>query len=97
MKKQQALSILETHRDEIMRRFAVRHLALFGSTARDEAREDSDVDVLVEFDGPATFNGYVGLLSHLEKLLGQKVDLVTAGGLKPRARPHVERDLIRVA
>jgi predicted nucleotidyltransferase len=97
MKKQQALAILEQHRQEIVHQFAVRHLALFGSTARDEARDDSDIDVLVEFEQPATFGGYVGLLAYLEKILGRKVDLVTQGGIKPRARQHIERDMIRVA
>lgn len=97
MKKQQALMILEQHRAEIIRQFAVRHLALFGSTARGEARDDSDVDVLVEFERPATFTGYMTLLAYLEKILGQKVDLVTQSGIKPRARQHIERDLIHVA
>ncbi|MDO8704772.1 MAG: nucleotidyltransferase family protein [Sulfuricaulis sp.] len=97
MNKQQALALLSQRRDEIAKKFAVKHLALFGSTARGEAREDSDVDVLVEFDGPATFDGYMGLKSYLEELLGRKVDLVTESGLKPRARLHVEKDLIRVA
>lgn len=97
MNRQQALAILESHRNEIVRRFAVRELALFGSTARDEARADSDVDVLVEFEGLATFDHYIGLLTFLEQALGRKVDLVTAKGLKPRARQLVQRDLIRVA
>ncbi|MCL4682938.1 MAG: nucleotidyltransferase family protein [Rhodocyclaceae bacterium] len=85
------------HREEIMRRFAVKSLSLFGSAARDEMREGSDVDVLVEFDGPATFGGYMGLKDYLENLLGTTVDLVTEKGLKPRARKHVEQDLIHVA
>lgn len=97
MDKQQALALLSQRRDEIAKKFAVKHLALFGSTARGEAREDSDVDVLVEFEGPATFDGYMGLKLYLEELLGRKVDLVTESGLKPRARLHVEKDLIRVA
>ncbi len=97
MNREQALSLLRQHRDEILHRFAVRHLALFGSTARDAARPDSDVDVLVEFEGQPTFDGYMGLLSYLEQILGQRVDLVTATGLKPRARHYVEQDLIRVA
>lgn len=91
------LSALNMHREEIMRRFAVKSLSLFGSAARDEMREGSDVDVLVEFDGPATFGGYMGLKDYLESLLGTTVDLVTEKGLKPRARKHVEQDLIHVA
>jgi hypothetical protein len=97
MKRDQVLSVLRERHEEIERRFSVKHLALFGSMARDEARGDSDVDVLVEFEGSATFDGYFGLKDYLEQLLGRPVDLVTEKGLKPRARPYVEKDLIRVA
>lgn len=80
-----------------MQRFGVRSLSLFGSVARDEARSGSDVDVLVEFDGPTTFDGHMGLLVYLEDLLGCRVDVVTAKGLKPRLRPLIDQDLVRVA
>lgn len=91
------MSILSANRDDLARQFGVRHLALFGSTARDQAREESDVDILVEFEGPATYNRYLGLLRSLERLLSKKVDLVTVTGLKPRARALVERELVSVA
>jgi len=97
MYRAQALQILTSHQEEILNNYAVRHLGLFGSTARDDARADSDVDVLVEFNGPATFGGYIKLKAYLEQLLGGVVDLVTESGLKPRARLAVEKDLIRVA
>ncbi len=97
MKRRQAISILDARCADIMRQFGVRHLSLFGSTARDEARDDSDVDILVEFNPPPTFDRYIGLLAYLERLLGRKVDLLTNSGLKPRARPHIEKDLVRVA
>jgi predicted nucleotidyltransferase len=96
MKRDEILNRLRDSRREISDRFAVDHLALFGSAARDELGDDSDVDVLVSFRGRATFDGYMGLKTYLEDLIGRKVDLVTETGLKPRARPHVERDLIRV-
>ena len=54
MKKQTALHLLQDHKEALRQRFGVRHLSLFGSTVRDEARVKSDVDILVEFDGPAT-------------------------------------------
>ena len=91
------LDLLNQHRDEFLQRFGAKHLALFGSAARDELRDNSDIDVLVEFDGPTTFDGYFDLKTHLEQLMGRSVDLVTEKGLKPRARRHVEKDLIRVA
>jgi predicted nucleotidyltransferase len=95
--RQQILAALSERRHDIAARFGVRDLALFGSAARNELREASDVDVLVEFVGPATFDGYFGLKDYLEALLGRPVDLVTDHGLKPRAKRHVERDLVRVA
>ncbi len=97
MNKQQVLTLLSQHRDEIAKSFAVKHLALFGSTARGEAREDSDVDVLVEFEGPATFDGYMDLKFYLEDLFHAKVDLVTKDAVKPRMRPIIEKDMIHVA
>lgn len=75
----------------------MRSLSLFGSVARDEAGPDSDVDVLVEFIGPTTFDAHMGLLLYLEDLLGRRVDLVTANGIKPRLRPLIAREIVRVA
>jgi len=97
MNRGQVLSLLNQHREDIQRRFAVKHLALFGSAARDEMHEGSDVDVLVEFEGPATFDGYMDLKFYLENLFKTSVDLVTEKGVKPRMRPIIQRDLIYVA
>jgi len=97
MDRASILALLQEHRDVISTRFGAKHLALFGSAARDKMRPDSDVDVLVDFGGPATFDGYFDLKDYLEGLLCRPVDLVTSKGLKPRARQHVERDLIRVS
>lgn len=96
MNRADILSLLATHRGVLMQRYGAKSLSLFGSAARDELGPASDVDVLVEFDGPTTFDGYFNLKDHLEGLFDRPVDLVTAKGLKPRARQHVERDLIRV-
>ncbi len=95
-RRTEILALLAGQRAEMARRFGARELSLFGSAARDELRPDSDVDVLVEFEGPASFDAYFGLKDHLEELLQRPVDLVTTKGLKPRAREAVERDLIRV-
>jgi len=91
------LNRLRERRSEISDRYSVERLGLFGSAARDELREDSDLDVLVSFRGRATLDGYMGLKFYLEDLFDRKVDLVTETGLKPRARSRVERDLIRVS
>jgi uncharacterized protein len=96
MNRDETITLLKAHQ-AALERFGVRALALFGSVARDEATLASDVDVLVDFGGPATFEQYMDLRLYLEDLLGAKVDLVTERGLRPRVRPYVERDAIRVA
>ena len=97
MKREEVLKILSQHRLEIERRHRVRFLALFGSVARDQASPDSDIDLLVEFAQAPGFDGYMRLKEHLETVLGQRVDLVMTGALKPSVRPEIEREAIRVA
>lgn len=97
MNRTTILDLLYQQYGQLKQRFNVKHISLFGSAARDEMHEGSDIDVLVEFEGPPTFDGYMGLKAFLEALLTTRVDLVTNSGLKPRARPSVEKDLIRVA
>ncbi len=78
-------------------RLGVRSLALFGSAARGSLRAESDIDLLVEFDGPARFDPIMDHNLLLEATLGRRVDLVTAGALKPALRARIEPDLLRVA
>ena len=79
--------LLEQNRDAI-REFGVRSLALFGSAARDEATDASDLDFVVEFTHK-TFDGYMGLKFFLEDLLQSKVDLVIRETIKPRLRDAI--------
>lgn len=97
MNRAQVLVQLQRHRQEIEQRFAIKHLSVFGSAARDELRQDSDIDVLVEFEGTPTFDGYMELKFYLEELLGRTVDLVTHDAVKPRMRPLIEQEAIHVA
>lgn len=96
MDRQQTLELLRRSKPELQARFGVTGLALFGSVARNAAGTDSDVDVLVTFDGPATSKRYFGVQFYLEDLLGHSVDLVTDKALRPELRPFVERDLAHV-
>ena len=66
MKRQHALKVLAELKPLLAKRFGVMRLALFGSTARDEAGPDSDVDIVVGFDGPATSTRYFGVQFVLE-------------------------------
>ncbi len=96
MRKDEVLKLLIQHKPELIRRFGITDLALFGSTVRDEARPDSDIDVLVSFDGPATSKRYFGVQFYLEDLLGSPVDLVTDKALRSELRPYVEASAIHV-
>jgi predicted nucleotidyltransferase len=91
MKRDKILFILAHHRDELAS-FGLRRLALFGSVAREEAGPSSDVDVLVEFEGKASFDRYVELNFLLENLLHRRVDLVTAQSLREPLRSVVEQE-----
>lgn len=96
MKKSKVLTILARLKPELEKRFGVTHLALFGSTVRDEARSDSDIDIVVSFDGPATSKRYFGVQFLLEDELGQAVDLITDKAMRPELRPFIEREAISV-
>ena len=96
MRREEILQQLRAQRGKLAE-FNVKHLAIFGSVARDEAKADSDVDVLVEFEGPATFDQYMGLKMFLEDLLHLPVDLVTTKAVRPQLAPYIEREALRVA
>ena len=93
MKRAEILSILNQHRNEI-EEFGVKSLALFGSAAREEAREDSDVDILVEFSRSVGLFEFVRLERFLEGLLGRPVDLATPDALRPEMREQVLKEAV---
>ena len=80
---------------EAIRTFGVRSLALFGSAARDEATESSDLDFLVEFE-TKTFDAYMDLKAFLEELFDCRVDLVLRDALKSRLRDPILRSAVHV-
>lgn len=89
MKRAEVIGILDKHRTEIREKFGVKSLFLFGSVARDEATEASDVDLLVDFARPVSLFGLFALNDYLEKLFACPVDLGTVDSLKPRMRERV--------
>jgi len=95
--RDQVISLIRSRLQDLRRAFGVRTLAVFGSVARNEAGPTSDVDVLVEFDGPTTFDRYFGVKEALEELLGTRVDLATPSMLKPSLKLEVDREAVHVA
>jgi predicted nucleotidyltransferase len=96
MKRDEVARILSAER-ELLGAMGVKSLVLFGSVARDEARPDSDVDLLVEFDRPTGYFGLVRLQNTLEEMLGCRVDVGTPDSLRPALRARVQKEAIRVA
>ena len=96
MDREFVLQRLRSHISDL-HRLGVRSIALFGSVARGEAEQDSDVDLLVELEPPYTFDRYIQAKFFLEDLLGCPVDLVMQETLKPRARITAEKEAICVA
>ena len=96
MNRKEAVNTLTKLKPELIGHFGVTRLALFGSTARDLADRESDIDILVAFDGPATSAKYFGVQFLLEDQFGCRVDLVTEKGLRPELRRFVEQDAIYV-
>lgn len=96
MRRDEVLNILQSHRQELFERYSIASLAIFGSTARDEAQPGSDVDILVEFrETPGLFE-FIGLQQRLESLLGCKVDLGTPRSLRLNMKSAVLREAIHV-
>jgi predicted nucleotidyltransferase len=95
MTRRDVLMLLEKNRDQL-RLLGVRRLGLFGSTARDEATPTSDLDFLVELN-PKTFDSYMNVKEYLERLFGEKVDLVLENTLKPSLRDRVVKETVHAA
>jgi uncharacterized protein len=97
MKRDQAVDVLSRHAHEIKALGAL-SLYLFGSTARDEARVESDVDLFIDYDREGRFNAFdlLDLRAALEEKLGASVDLTTRDGLHPKLRAGIVDQAIKI-
>ncbi|CAA7622037.1 Nucleotidyltransferase [Candidatus Terasakiella magnetica] len=88
--RDEVVSRLRDHQD-LMARFGIKSLALFGSVVRDQAKPTSDIDLMVEFHPghPGGLFRYVELKHALEGILGRPVDLITSGNIKPRLKKRI--------
>ena len=88
------ISILQGHM--IRSRFGIKSLFLFGSVARNEGTQESDLDFIVNFDGVITFDRYMDLKIFLEDLFDKKIDLAVEDTLKPQIRQKIFEEAIDV-
>ncbi len=94
--RDEALRILRDHKSELAERFGIQEISLFGSTVRNEARPDSDVDILIAYDELPDWISYFSVQPYLEELLGRSVDVCTTKELREEMRARVEAEAIRV-
>lgn len=93
MTRDEVLQHIRSHRVEI-ERLGVKSIALFGSTARGEAADASDVDLLVEFSEPVGLFKFLEVREYLEEIVGKQIDLVTPDALKHQVRARILREAV---
>ena len=96
MNRQAILDRLTAEAPGLKKKYGVTSLAVFGSMARGDDREGSDVDILVTFEGLETFDNFMGLKLDLEDLFGRRVDLLTPKCLRPALRAEIDKEAILV-
>ena len=94
---EQIYRTLQQHFNKLQKQYSVKTLGVFGSYVRGEATKNSDLDVLVEFDGELTFRNYMDLKFFLEDLFKRKVDLVIKEDIKPRIREQILGETVYVS
>ncbi len=93
---QEIESILRDQKPILRQRFGVLEIGIFGSFVRGEQKDTSDLDLLIDFEEPIGLIRYVGLQNYLSDKVGERVDLVTKSGLKPRIGEHILKEVIYV-
>jgi len=96
MNKQEIINYLMSHKKELYEKYGVTRIGLFGSYARDEVKEDSDIDLAVEIESKNKFRSFFGLKRHLEESFKKKVDLGIESTLKPIAKTYILKEIIYV-
>ena len=91
-------AILKEHKDEVVRKYRVSEIGIFGSFVRGEQKKRSDIDILVEFNQrniPGLLK-FIEMERYLEKLLRKKVDLVRKGGIRPELRKIILKEVVYI-
>ena len=93
--KQHITKALKDNKVDLSTRYHLTSIGIFGSFTRDDFYEDSDIDILIDYNQPIGIE-FIDLAEELEKILGRKVDLVSRNGVKPKYFEEIQKDLIYV-
>lgn len=94
--RQQIINLLKSKKADWVEKYGVSELGLFGSYARDDYKETSDIDILVDFSRQIDGFQFIRLAHEMEDLFHHKIDVISRGGIKPQYLPYVEKSLIHV-
>ena len=86
--------LLAVHKSELMQKYSIKKIGIFGSYTRGEQTEKSGIDIIVEFKkGYKTFDNYMDLKAFLEELFSIKVDLIIESAIKPNLKPYILKEI----
>jgi len=93
MNKEDIVAFLKTHKEEMRQKFGVTKIGLFGSYVRNEAKEDSDIDIAVEMNEEHIFRNFFALEQYLRNHLRKNVDIGTESSIKPIAKKRIMEEI----
>jgi len=88
-------SILSANKEKLISKYHLKSIGIFGSFTREDFTEDSDIDILIDYDQPLGIE-FIDLADELERILKRKVDLVSQNGIKPKYLEEIQKDLVYV-
>jgi len=89
-------ALLKKHEKELKEKYRIKEIGIFGSFVRGEAKEVSDIDILVEFERPIGLFKFLELEDYLSQLIGRKVDLVSKKALKPHIGKYILKEVVTI-
>ena len=93
--KENIANILKANKLDLLARYHLKSIGIFGSFTREDFKDDSDIDILIDYDQPIGIE-FIDLAEELEKILNLKVDLVSKNGVKPKYLEEIQKDLVYV-
>ena len=88
-------SILSASKEQLISKYHLKSIGIFGSFTREDFTEDSDIDILIDYEQPLGIE-FIDLADELERILKRKVDLVSQNGVKPKYLKEIQKDLVYV-